>query len=98
MDVDAGLKLPIIKKIPFGVDVDVEVDQTEETEEEGTVTITKKTVKEVKEDHETQTASVGGNENNAKSSFAIAAFGDLPIETDNASYTPSFLEWINPLW
>lgn len=86
------------KKGKIGIDIGGSAEYEEENEEKEIVTITTKTVKEVEEDHETQKASVGGNENHFKSCFAVASYGSMPIDRDNDTYSPSFLEWLNPLW
>ena len=89
LDVGVGLKKT---KISAGTELDVDVELTEESETTTNAEIGFET--EVTPSHDNQEARVEGNKNHFKSSVATAFFKTL--DQDNASYTPSFFEYLTP--
>lgn len=89
LDVGVGVKKG---KISAGAELDADVELTEESETAITAEIGFET--EVTPTHDNQEARVEGNKNHFKSSVATAFFKTL--DQDNASYKPSFLEYLTP--
>ncbi len=89
---DVGAKL--VGKIPIkaGVDVEVETEATEETEDVETKTTTRGFEKVVTPTHNNVMAEVGGKKNNFKRCSATAKFPGEPDATDCQTYRPSIFE------
>lgn len=94
VDVDIGAKL--VGKIPIkaGLDIEVDAEATEETEDVETETTTTGFVKEVWATHDNVMAEVGGSKNNFKRCSATAKFAGEPDATDCQTYKPSYFEFI----
>ncbi len=93
VDVDIGAKL--LKKIPIkaGVDIEVDAEATEETEDVETETTTRGFEKVVTPTHNNVMAEVGGKKNNFKRCSATAKFAGEPDATDCQTYQPSFFQF-----